>query len=65
MRDPVGMAEKIILALVEATAVNADDVPAHVVEKFCELGLIERRRDTWELTELGEAVLESLDAVKH
>ena len=59
------MAKKIILALVEATAVNADDVPAHVVEKFCELGLIERRDGTWQLTELGEATLESLGTVKH
>jgi hypothetical protein len=55
---------KIILALVEATAVNADDVPARVVEKFCELGLIERRNGTWQLTEVGEAMLESLGAVK-
>ena len=54
----------IILGLMEAADVDEDEPPADVVERMCELGLIVRENGRWQVTELGRAALESLQAKK-
>ena len=55
----------IILGLMEAADVDAEEPAADVIKRLCELGLIERRDGCWKLTDLGRAALEALEAEKH
>jgi len=56
------MDDRIILSLMDAT--DVEDKPHDIIEKFLDLGLIERHDGKWALTELGRATLESMNAKK-
>ena len=64
MRHPGCMDDRIIFSLMDATGVDVEDKPHDIIEKFLDLGLIERHEGKWVLTELGCATLESMNAKK-
>ena len=56
------MDDRIILSLMDATDVDVEDKPHDIIEKFLDLGLIERHDGKWALTDLGRATLELMNA---